>query len=359
MNRVFRNYFEKTYITPTEVIHNFRELKRIQDKDTLVASAVDRVAFLQTREGEQDSKARRDEIFKSVERNVGPRPQGRGPGVAQAERVASARCAAPSIDADNEEERDYLALVVLSRDLLDARNWMAKLEKLCALALKEADPHGIDLLDGVIADVLGANIVQEVLGWQPSLGHAIRSMLDLADGHMPAGQSDTCESTEALNRLFGEGKLKASRACLVDRAHRQLRSTNPLYRSDSSKEHEEFQRVLLRMLGPTGLYSGAESAEALTTRFTRMVEQGGAAGRRAAITGVFRAMPDRASGVLYLCDLARSEYAVEHGADMVEPVRRRPRRPRHRRIVRADAVAQGPHVARHQCPSGDDGLALS
>ncbi|HTH15697.1 MAG TPA: hypothetical protein VL974_03510, partial [Magnetospirillum sp.] len=63
MNRVFRNYLDKVFVTPTELIHNYKELKRIQDKDTLVPSAVDRVAFLQTRENGQDSRARRDEIF--------------------------------------------------------------------------------------------------------------------------------------------------------------------------------------------------------------------------------------------------------------------------------------------------------
>ncbi len=67
MNRIFRNYMEKQFVTPTEIIHNYKELKRIQERDTLVPSAVDRVAFLQTRDGTQDSKVRRDEIYKSVD----------------------------------------------------------------------------------------------------------------------------------------------------------------------------------------------------------------------------------------------------------------------------------------------------
>ena len=60
----------------------------------------------------------------------------------------------------------------------------------------------------------------------------------------------------------------------------------------------------------------ADTAHALTTRFTRMVEQGGKTGRRAAINGAFLAMPDMAYGVLYLCDLGRSDFAKEHLADM-------------------------------------------
>jgi len=78
---------------------------------------------------------------------------------------------------------------------------------------------------------------------------------------------------------------------------------------------------LLRLLTPNGLYSGPDTAEALTTRFTRMVQQGGSSGRRAAIDGVFRAMPDRAYGIIYLCELARSEFAKDHADDMAEILR--------------------------------------
>jgi hypothetical protein len=143
-------------------------------------------------------------------------------------------------------------------------------------------------------------------------------MIDLAEGQLSAGKGSAGESTDLLNRLFAERKLPASRNCLIDRAHRQLRSANPLYRSDQSKELETFKAVLNRLILPDGMYNGAETAEALTTRYTRMIDQGGAAGRRAAIAAVFRAMPDRATGAMYLCDLARSEYAKDHAADMVE-----------------------------------------
>ncbi len=315
MGRIFHTYFEKTFVTPTEVIHNFRELKRIQDKDSLVPSAVDRVATLQTRDCGQDSKARRDEIFKSIEQMAGrarkaeqaPLPKLNGRFGACIEAIPAAGGA---------EERDYLALVVLSRDLVNTRNWLGKLERLCKLAVEEPDPHAIELLDGVIADVLGANVVQEILGWQHNLGHAIRSMLDLADGRLATDKSDAGEPAELLNRLLAEGKLPASRHCLVDRAHRQLRSASPLSRTNPAKEVDEFKAVLARMLTRSGLYNGPETAEALTSRYSRLMEQGGAAGKRAAIATTFRAMPDRATGVIYLCDLARSDYAVDFADDM-------------------------------------------
>jgi hypothetical protein len=321
MNRIFRNYMEKQFVTPTEIINNYKELKRIQDKDMLVPSAVDRIAFLQTREQAQDTKARRDEIYKSVD-TMSARarraealklPKLNGSFSAVVDAVATM---------EQQDDADYLAMVVLSRDLVDVRNWVGKLDRLCRLAVGEGDPHALDLLDGVIADVLGANVVQEILGWQPSLAAAIISMLDLADGNWSATKSEAGESAEMLNALLKDGKLPASRAALIDRAMRQLKSANALYRSDPTKETAAFASVVERLVTPNGLLFGAETAEALTLRYTRMVEEGGATGRRVAIANTFNAMPDRAFGLIYLCELARTPLAREHGPDIVAQLNR-------------------------------------
>lgn len=317
MNRLFRTYLEKVTITPTELIHNYKELKRLQDKDSLLPSAVDRVASLQTRDGQQDAKSRREEIFKSVDDLSARARRADGMQLPRLNGRFSDMYSKVATMAAGGEEADFLAMVVLSRDLVNVRNWLGKLERLCRLALEEGDSHSLQLLDGVIADVLGANVVQEILGWQPSLASAIISMFDLAEGELQAQKSEAGESLEMLNALFRERKLPGSRLCLIDRAHRQLRSPNPLYRNDPAKEMDAFAQVVKRLAAPTGLLHGADSAEALTTRTTRMVVEGGAAGRRTAILTTFNAMPDRAYGGIYLCDLLRSDYAKEHLDDIL------------------------------------------
>lgn len=312
VNRVFRSYLDKQFLTPTELMHSYKELKRLQEKDSLVPSAVDRVAQLQTKDGEQDSKSRGQEIFKTID-DIS----------ARARRVESLKL--PKLDGTfsemmakiaamgEAEDRDYLAMVVLSRDLMNVRNWVGKLERLCNLAVADSDPRALEMLDGVIADVLGSNVVQDVLGWQPGLAAAIIAMFDLAAGKMVVQKSDAGESAEVLNRLFAENKLPISRACLLDRAHRQIRSPNPLNRTEPDKEGEEFKRLMMRTLTPIGFASGAETAEALTTRYTRLVEQGGSAGRKAALESLFRILPDRAYGLIYLCDMFSTPYGEEHG----------------------------------------------
>lgn len=316
MGRVFRPYLDQAGLTPTELIHNYKELRRLQDKDTLVPSAVDRVAGLQTKGTEQDPRERREEIFKSIDAMAVRARKAEALKLPKLNGSMNAMLATLSTMAQGEGDADFLALVVLSDELVQTRNFLGKLDRLCRLAEAETDKAGLTLLDGVIADVLGANVVQELLGYQPGLGHAICAMLDLAEGALNTDKSEAGEIAVLLNGLLRARKLPASRSCLIDRAHRQLRQANPLYRNDPTKEGEAFRLVAERLLGPDGLLCGAESADALTTRQTRMVEEGGAIGRRMAMSACIRAMPDRAGSVLYLSDLSAGAYADEHLDDM-------------------------------------------
>jgi len=317
IGRLLRRYLDKIIVTPTELIHSAGELRRLDDKFSLVRLAVDRVATLQAGDQTGAVRLRRDELYQTIDQIAAraraadqlrlPELDGK---VSDLIRVIEA-----GLDPD---ECDYRALAVLSRQLLSLRSWMSKLELLCRLAAEEDDPHAIALLDGVITDVLGTDVVEDLFGRQPALRTALCAMLDLADGTLASGRTGDDAITASLNRLLAVGKLPASRRCLVERVHRRLRLPGPFQPRDTALEHDEFCKMADRLLTPSGLHSGAETAEALTTRYGRMVERGGAAGRRDAIRGVLYAMPDRAGRLIYLCELARSNYAREHLADMAE-----------------------------------------
>jgi hypothetical protein len=315
MSRIFREYLARAVVTPTEIIYTLRHLKRINDKDGLVRAAVDMVATLQTREGGQDMKTRRDEIYRAVDdmvehaRTLEPAALPKlDPGFG-----AVMGSLGRTIDRDR---RNDLMLAALSRDLGERPSWVGKLELLCDMASAEGDTEALELLDGVIADVLGTDVIQDILGLQPSLGATICALLDLADGIAPTTRTNTGEVTAALCRLLAEGKLPASRRCIIERAHRALRLPTPLKPNEREQDPVELRKIIARVVTPGGLHSGADTAHALTIRFTRMVEEGGKTGRRAALKGVFLAMPDLAYGVIYLCDAGRSDFAREHLADM-------------------------------------------
>ena len=316
LNRVLRIYFEGVSLTPTEVLHSHRELKRLNDKDSLVPSAVSHIAKLQTTDTKKPTRQRQDEIYAILEQIM-----------AQAERAASQKLpkitgtfsdTLAAVSKIGGESPEYLAMVALSRDLTGINSWIGKLDRLCKLALAEQDSKAVLLLDTVISDVLGANVIQEVLGWKRSLGSAIISMVDLSDGSFEVEESDAKETVALLNDLFAANALPASRHVILERAMRQLKSSAPLYRSDPGKEMEEYQRVLARLLEPGKIISGAYAAEALTVRGNQFIEEGGATGRRAAIGATLDALPDRARGIMYLAELSNTDFADDHLDDIVK-----------------------------------------
>ena len=310
MGRVFRSYLNAVAATPTEVMHNYRELVRIQDKGQLVWSGLGRIAELQAAQAGGDIRQRRDELsgyFDEVTRRANAAAQLRLPPLSGTLGELLAGLSAQ----DGPDAPDYLALTALSRRLLDTRSWMGKLQTLCQLLAQEHDPAAAALLDGVVADVLGTDVIRDLLGHQATLGAALCGMLDLGFGRFqPRGHGEqTLVAT--LNTLFAEDRLPISRRCLITRVHRQLRSAKPLHPRDPTEELGEFHRLLPRLTTPDGLLQGAVTAEAITARFARTIEQGGKSGRRAAVAAALAAMPDRAMGIVYLSALSSCADAAE------------------------------------------------
>ncbi|MGE5503075.1 MAG: hypothetical protein ACM31L_01505 [Actinomycetota bacterium] len=317
MNRIFRSYLEQAFLTPTELLHNAKELARLRDKDNLMPSAADRVATLQTKgSNEITPRQRREEIFAAVDQIYAQARRAEAQKLPKLEDRFSALMA--KVAKLGGEAPEYLAMVVLARELIGIRSWVGKLARLSKLAAEETETGATLLLDTVIADVMGSSVVQDILGAQPSLGSAIVAMLDLADGKFDPTVSEAGETTAQLNALLAQGRLPGTRNCLVDRALRQLKSPQPLARNNPGREMEEYQKVLIRLLGPGGLLAGPEAAEAMTVRSGRFVEAGGATGRRAAITNTVRVMPDKAHGVMYLAELSKTGFAQDHLGDIVK-----------------------------------------
>ena len=64
INRLLRAYLDKNGVTASEVMHDFRELRRLIDSDTLMASGVGKVATLQAKgRKDVDTAARSDALY--------------------------------------------------------------------------------------------------------------------------------------------------------------------------------------------------------------------------------------------------------------------------------------------------------
>lgn len=319
MTRILRNYTERLVVTPTEILHNHGELKRLLDKDSLVPTAVGRIAALQAEKAGMDGRARRDEIYDAVNR------------MTERARLAAQRKDLPEIGAagfaeaihrlsgEEPEERAFLGKVVLSRDLVQMRNWFAKLDFLGELVQEDGGAEGepLSLLDGAIADVLVApSVAQELLGVQSGLGEALCSLIDLSRGRLDPGDRGEDDRALRVSELLAFHDLEETRGAVLDLVRRQLKGTIPLQRRDPAAERDAFDSVLARAATPQGVVGGGGMAEALVQRYMRFLEAGGATGRRQAIAEVTDRIGDGKDRVRFLIALTQSEIGRQHRQDI-------------------------------------------
>ena len=312
VNRLFRKYIEKVYLTPTELMHNYKALKKVQEADSLFPSAVDRVATIQANATGEEAKTRKEEIFRAVAKmtqrarkveEVPNLPKLKGNDFAKV--IERIEAMAPP------DEVDFYSLVVLSQELTEHRSWLGKLERLASLAGPAQRAEVLALLDGVIADLIGVpTALQDVLGYQRNLAQALCAIADLCDGRFTA-KSDAKEQIDILLPLIADGRLAETRRSLMQRLLQQLSGSQALNRSEPTREREAFREVAERMCRPDGLLGGAEAAEALTRRYVFMMEEGGAAALKKAVAGVVTTVPNPLFQVTFLTALAGSAIGPE------------------------------------------------
>ena len=274
MSRLFRKYFDDKLITPTELLHNAREMKRLGDEGRLLMTAVDQVAGLQAPGGGPEAKARRDFLFDGWDKLVARALQAvPGKAVTKAslqEMVGEAGSAGA--------DRQFRLTVMLCCQLLDLRGWLGKLEKVMAWAPEVTVAEDMAVMDGFIADLLmPAEAVQDLLGYQANLGAALGYMLDLCDGKAVAAKFAP-PLMDPLNVLFAEGKLPQARQALMTRVSRELRGANPLSRNEPSLEFEMFMQLAKRIVGHGGVVGGPPMVEGLLHRYLRFKNVGGPLG---------------------------------------------------------------------------------
>lgn len=320
INRVIRTYLDKQILTPTELLHNHRELRRLSTYDRLVPSSADKIATIQCRETGEDGRARRDAILTAVDNILAKaREAERNPALRSIEgRDFAAAYAALSKAVSSPEIRDYLALVAVSKHLVDNRNWLGKLADLLDSLDGDLDPQAARLLDGVVADVLGSPaVVQELLGWQPSLATALCRLADLSEGTLSVEGRAADDVARLLNRLFAKGILPAARVALLERIHRQLVGGSALSRTEPEAETKAFTEVVDRFLPADGPFGGPATTEAVTRRAIRLVQRGGAPGESDAIAEVVLRLPQVERRVIYLTSLAATPLGRTHISDVL------------------------------------------
>lgn len=320
--RILRKYFEQAVLTPSEILYNYGALARLMDNDPPVYfSALDRIATLQATAAGLEIKAHRDKLFQWGEQ-VGARA--READLEKPLRKHSlkdyAALAAAAEDWGGPERRDHLICCTIARQLYLTRNWLGKLEAVLGAASADLSRRDLEILDGFIADILGsATVIQELLGARPSLCEALLGLVDLMEGKEEEKRArDEPEFLTSLRRLFADGALPEGAQTLLERLRSQIAGRNPLNRSNPEKEQDDFQRLIARLCTLKGLIGGTEMAEALTERCGLQFQEGGALGRRKAVSTMARLIKNPLSRLRYLLSIAETETGVVTQREIID-----------------------------------------
>lgn len=318
MHKVMRQYIEKVTLTPTEIMHSHRELKRVLDFEALVPSAVSRVAALQAREAGGEPQKRNKALFEMINelyeqaRQAEERPNlpdlsklpDLGGVVKRLEQIVGA------------DQIDYFTTVCLTKDLIQTRSWLGKLERLLGLIKDDTDPRSRAVIDRVASDIFGTTSgLRDLLGRQPDLSTALCAVIDVIEGKFQPKGSDTPEVTAQLAEYLSSREMVETRLALLRSVKRQMRGSVPLARGDGDSQRKAYRDIVLRAMRGGMMLGGAAMADALALGYQRFVEEGGQTGRRLAAARCVTTMETIADQIRFMLALLDGEVAVEQRAD--------------------------------------------
>lgn len=300
--RLARKYLDEMVLTPTELMHSATEMKRFGDKDRLLMTAVDSAATLQAKLYNEEAKARREFLFKAWEAAFTRARNAAGIKLPADKSLTALIKLAPG----SGEERDYQLRALMSRRLIEVRSWLGKLDLLLEWAAEPAAAKEMALIDGVVADLLiPAQVLQDLLGFQPNLASALCQICDLAEGRAEAAKFSP-PSFAPLNALFAADRLAQSRQVLLTRVARELRGTNALSRNEPGQEYEMFNKLAHRLVSDNAVTGGPAMAEALVQRYAALVSVAGPDATLRAVEGLLSALCDACRRVHLLLNLGDS-----------------------------------------------------
>ena len=306
MARLFTKYLEKHELTPLEILHSPSNFKRLMNLDTLVPSAVDKVATLQAKAASEDSRKRRDAIFNAVDQLAKRAREADGKDIPELKGSTLdevlRRIDAKTPDAD---ERTFMANFALVKLSLNWQGLLGKMTYLLPMASSEKDGRAIGMVDEMMADILVAKtIIKDVIGISKHMGDALMRILDLLEGKCAPTKFAAPEVLDMLNALFAADKLPRSKAALIDRVERDLKSVVRLTNSETTTADKEFfNQILARVVTDRGVYGGMPVATGLAERWARLHNIGGVTGRKKAIEGVCGLLESGKRKFVYLLSL--------------------------------------------------------
>jgi hypothetical protein len=321
--RLMKQYLDDQEITATEIIHSFREGKRLLDKDALVSAAVAVVSGLQAKAGHGTAVERRKAIYDSLDamlrraRDVENTPLPK----LKTTRINDALAETDKMSNDPQEQL-FLGRVTLARAMSDTRGYFGKLDCVMSQMQPDTGDLGRQLLDEALGELLVNNaVIQEILGNQKNLATALIALFDIATGKAAEGTYNNDSPAAKLNAAFTGNSYPGAKSALVDWITRQLKGNGPLDRRNPHLENEGFDKIFKRFCEGDEWLAGGALTEAVTLRYGKRVEEGGTTGRRKSIEGMAAALEFTPVRISYLFSLLSSDMGKEFQDEIIGHVR--------------------------------------
>lgn len=274
INRVFREFLDKLVVTPTELLHNWSYIAKLDAAASLVSGAVYQVAQAQANAGQGPVKERVNQLWKLVDQVK-----------ARARDVQAERKRVPLLDPGGfamfcrraearfePAERAYMINWGLANYLTGSRNFGQKFEQIAALCTDDLDAGAVAHLDALVADTFGSGaMIQDLLGAQANLCAALAALADISTGRMTEAPKGASSSLKTLLSLVHRHGMPQAKAVLFDRLKRELKSAKPLQREGLSAERTALDMLESKLRDGAGaVIGGAEVEQALAERAERI-----------------------------------------------------------------------------------------
>ncbi|MDG5493480.1 hypothetical protein [Niveispirillum sp. BGYR6] len=262
ISQVMRDYLQRNNIGTSELLHCYSHIRKLQDAQGLVNAALHRVAGVQAPVAGQTPKQR----LTLLDGLVTQAQQ-------KARAFAAERSSYPDfrgkdlggfsqhiLERTSLDLHDYVLNSLISIWLFDYRSLLGKVEALAILAGENVENGLIRQVDAILADLLiFADVVQELLAPQPTLGDALLRLADIVLCRKGAGESLASPAMKQIARLIQEGHLPLSQAALAERLLREINADKPLDTRDPSRDPALLERLVMALSGEDGTILGGEA----------------------------------------------------------------------------------------------------
>jgi len=314
MGRVLRAFLDHHGITAVELLHSKGHMNALEREDRLFNQAVQIVAALQVKGTKKRQIDRVDELYQTLGK-LRKRAERDGEAAEDLYQNSLPQGFAALWDTVGGKgaKAERMVQMALAFRLGEAGDGANKIGLMLDLVDNAANPPRLDILDGVMAEILdNPATVKELIGDWGDSGSALKATVRLAYGRFPVNKRSH-PVLERLNARLGATPLPLCRQVLLERVELTLRGISPLTREGREEERLAFMAIFRELFEAAGLGGGSQMAEATVLR-AKSVLGDGHEDLSSAVTlqQLIQVIPSQAVRLGFLMDLTRTDFFTKN-----------------------------------------------